>query len=115
MSPLIYVLKRLGFRIMLFIEHYWIDGFRFFFGKLIDCLEGMDRSLAIRISFKNLFKPLYGRRDIFGYSFGFIFRSLRIGLAGLIYALISVLFMLGYLIWAMIPFWLIYKMFKTGI
>ncbi len=97
-----------------FIEHWYINGFRFFVTTLIKGLTHYDRTLALRINIKNIFNPMYQDRSIIGYFFGFIFRFIRIVLALSFYAVLGLFFIMIYVLWALLPLYLIIQIINTN-
>ncbi|OGG42876.1 hypothetical protein A3G50_00590 [Candidatus Jorgensenbacteria bacterium RIFCSPLOWO2_12_FULL_42_11] len=108
-SALVYFGNRFIYRIGEFIRHWYKDGFFFFFRRLVDFLERLDRYFALRVTFHYLFQPLYQNYTFVGYVLGFIFRSIRVGIAGFVYFWVILSWMGLYLLWAFIPLGIIYK------
>ncbi len=108
-SGLIYLVNRFFYRIGEFFRHWYKDGFFFFFRGLINFLEQLDRYFALRVTFRYLFQPLYQNYTFIGYVLGFIFRSIRVSIAGLVYLLVILIWLVFYLFWAFIPLGIIYK------
>lgn len=108
-SALVYLGSRFFYRLGEFARHWYKDGFFVFFRRLIDFLERLDHYFAARITIRYLFQPLYQNYTFIGYFLGFIFRGVRVGLAGLVYLLIILAWLGLYLFWALIPLGLIYK------
>lgn len=96
-------------RISGFLRHWYRDGFLFFLRRTIDILERLDGFFALAINFRHLFQPLYRERNFIGYLLGFIFRGVRIVVAALFYAAIILFGFLLFLLWAMIPLGIVYK------
>lgn len=107
-----YLLKQAGLRLIQFLKHWYVDGFLYFWRKIFGILEGLDRSLAIKITARHWLKPLYQDRTIVGYILGFIFRTGRIVLGSIIYSIIFVIGIGIYLAWALVPAVLIFKSFS---
>jgi hypothetical protein len=100
----IYLLNRFIFRLSDFAHHWYLDGSRRFAHAFISFLENLDHALALRITFYYFWRPLYGDYTIIGHIMGVIFRSFRILIALCVYAVVSVIALLLYLIWLAIPF-----------
>lgn len=96
-------------RISEFLRHWYRDGFLFFLRKTVNILEQLDKFFALKISWRYLFQPLYQERNFIGYFLGFIFRGARIIIAALFYLLIILVGFCLFLIWAMVPLGIIYK------
>lgn len=69
----------------------------------ISTLEEMDRSLAVKVTLKHFFEPLYKDYTIIGRILGVFFRSGRVLIGGVIYILFSVVALAIYLAWLLIP------------
>lgn len=108
-SVLVYLGNRFFYRIGEFIRHWYKDGFFLFFRRLIDFLERLDRYFAMRVAFRYLFQPLYQNYTFIGYTLGFIFRGARIIIAGFVYFLVILMWLVLYFGWALIPLIIIYK------
>ncbi len=106
---LVYVANRLGYRILAFFQHWYLNGFLTASGSLLNVLERLDHFFALKITFKNLFQPLYRDYSLIGYLWGFVFRSLRLIAGGLVYGIILLITGALYLVWAAIPIYIIYK------
>lgn len=104
-----YLFNRFFYRLGEFLRHWYRGGFFFFFHKLIELLEWLDRYFALKITLRYLFQPLYQNYTFVGYVLGFIFRGTRIAVAGVIYGLIVLMVLVLYLVWALIPLGIIYK------
>ena len=90
-----------------------MGGAKFFMSADISCLKKMDRTFAVSINAKNIFKPLYQDNSIFGYFFGFIARLFKIIIGVIFYIATSLIFLLMYVFVAgIIPF-LIYKIITS--
>ena len=76
---------------------------------MFNLFEELDKGFALKINFRNLFKPLYQDRNIIGYTLGFLFRGTRILLALVVYFVIFSITILLYFIWLGIPIFFIYK------
>lgn len=105
----IYLLSHLGRRILDFFRHWYLDGFLLAVDLTLNFLERLDRYFALRITVKNWLQPLYQDYTVIGYVMGFILRTLRIGVGTIIYAAVTVLAVAAFLIWAVIPLLIIYK------
>jgi hypothetical protein len=108
-SVLVYLGSRFFYRIGEFLRHWYKDGFFFFSRRLINFLERLDRYFALKVTLRYLFQPLYQNYTFIGYVLGFIFRGIRVGLAGFIYFLIILVWLVFYLFWAFIPIFILLK------
>lgn len=100
---LVYVIHRALYRILDFFHHWYVDGSRFLAHKFISALEEADKSLAIRLTFKYFFQPLYKDYTIVGRILGVVFRSGRIFIGGVFYLFLGLIFLLIYAAWLLIP------------
>jgi len=81
---------------------------------MLNIFEGMDRSLALKINLRNIFKPLYQDTSIIGYLLGFLFRFFWVIFALIVYFFVFITSVLLYLLWLTIPIYIIYKIFSHG-
>ncbi|MDO8504767.1 MAG: hypothetical protein Q7S36_02845 [Candidatus Liptonbacteria bacterium] len=98
-----YILKRFFFRISDFFHHWYVDATRFIFHYFISTLERMDQSLAFRMTLKHFFEPLYKDYTVIGRIVGLVFRSIRLGLGLVSYAVFGAIFLGFYLAWLLAP------------
>ena len=106
---LIYLFDRFIYRISHFIRHWYIDGFMAYSRFVIARLEDMDQSIAFKVTLRNLFQPMYQERNIIGYVLGFIFRSIRLVIGGVVYATVIIIAGALFLVWAAIPTYIVLK------
>ncbi|MDP2629407.1 MAG: hypothetical protein Q8P45_01720 [Candidatus Harrisonbacteria bacterium] len=98
-----YVLTQALERVRAFAVHWYIDSFFFISRSALNLLEALDQRIAVKVSLRNLFVPLYQDKTVSGYLFGFLFRLIR-GFSGLILYIFIALVAAGlYLGWAGIP------------
>lgn len=100
---LVYLAHRPFYRLVDFFHHWYVDGPRYFAHGFISFLERLDQTLAIRITFRYLFQPLYKDYTIIGRILGFIFRSIRIAIGLAVYLFFSIVFIVFYLAWVSVP------------
>ncbi len=104
-----YLVSRFFYRFSDFFHHWYIDASRRFFHKQLSFLERLDRTLAIRITVKYFFQPLYKDYTIVGRILGVIFRSGRILIGLVTYTIVILLFLALYFVWvSVLPLILIY-------
>ena len=108
-SALVYLGNRFFYRLGEFLRHWYKDGFFFFFRRLIDFLEWLDRYFAMEVALRYLFQPLYQNYTFIGYVLGFIFRSVRLVAGGFVYLFVILIWLGLYLGWAAIPIYILYK------
>ena len=108
---LVYLFSAAFNRIKLFLKNWYPDSFFKFWDFLLKILRRLDKKLAIKVTIRHWLEPLYQDKTIVGYILGFIFRTIRIILAALIYLTIFIIVLSLYLIWAAVPIFLIIKIF----
>jgi hypothetical protein len=109
MEWILYLIRLLFTKIGDFLRHWYISSFYLIADLTIKLLEALDRTLALRVSVRYWLYPLYQERNAVGYIVGFFARTVRIVFATVVYVLIIVVVAGIYLLWATLPFWLIYK------
>ncbi len=102
-APL-YLLNRFFFRFTDFLHHWYIGGSRALGASFMNTLEGWDRVLALRVTLHYFTHPLYGDYSVIGRILGIIFRSFRILLALILYAICAAFFLAIYIVWLVLPF-----------
>lgn len=100
---LVYVFYRLLYRVWDFFHHWYFDSSRKFAHYFLSLLEQIDQVLAIRVTLKYFFQPLYKDYSILGRLLGVIFRSGRILIGLVIYIFIMLIYLAVYLAWLAIP------------
>ncbi|MDI6717938.1 MAG: hypothetical protein QMD86_02785 [Patescibacteria group bacterium] len=105
----IFILNRFIFRILEFIWHWYVGTAKVYGHFVISVLERLDRFFALKITFRNIFQPLYQDKSVLGYILGFILRLARITTGGIVYCVLIALFFAAYLFWAAIPLIIILK------
>ena len=110
-SP-IYLLRHAGYRVVEFFRHWYIHGFLRAGDWTIGILERLDKWFALRITFKNIFKPLYQDYSFIGYGWVFIFRSGRPLAGGIIYLVFIFAAIALYVAWAVFPIYALVKIFS---
>lgn len=105
----VYLVERFFYRIVDFLRHWYVKSARMYFNFVINRFESADRVFAWKITEKNIFKPLYGDYSVVGYVFGFLFRLARLILATLVYVCMFLIAIFAYLLWILIPVFLVYK------
>lgn len=106
---LIYLFDRFIYRISHFMRHWYVDSFFTYSHFVISRLEDIDQTIALKVTWRNLFQPLYQERNIIGYALGFIFRSIRLIIGGVVYGSIIVVAAAIFLVWAGIPPYIVLK------
>lgn len=109
-----YLGKQFILRFAEFLEHWYVGSFRWAGGRFIEILRDWDKFFALRITVRNWHEPLYQDRTFIGYVLGPIFRTGRILVGLVVYLLLAFFVALLYVIWLIIPPFIIYKIF-TGL
>jgi len=113
MNAAIYIINRFLFRFIEFWRHWYAGSFKFGSNIFISFLENLDKSVALKITAKNIFQPLYQDRSFIGYVLGFIFRSVRLFFGGIFYLIVAAIALVIYLFWLAIPILVIYEIVKN--
>lgn len=100
---LAYLLGRFFWRIWNFLHNWYIHGSRKIAHYFISTLEDMDRGLAVKVTLKHFFEPLYKDYTIIGRILGVFFRSVRVLFGGVIYIVFSAMALVIYLAWLLAP------------
>jgi hypothetical protein len=112
MTLIAYLFNRLFYRLTELFRHWYVNSFRLYSHFIISLLERLDRILAVKITLKHLSEPLYQDRSVIGYLLGFIFRSLRLLIGGVVYLIFITVAVILYLLWLSIPAYIIYKIIE---
>jgi len=99
----VYLLQRCAYRFVDFFHHWYVDGSRTIGRRFIAALEEVDRVIALRVTFRYFFQPLYGDFSGIGRVLGVIFRTGRILVGLVIYAVVVAAFLAFYLLWIAFP------------
>ena len=106
---MVYLFAHLGRRVLDFFRHWYFYGFLRATHWAYNFLERLDRIFALRITAKNWLQPLYQDYSFIGYLWGFIFRTVRILAALLVYGFFAAFSFGLFILWALIPPYVIYK------
>ncbi len=109
----LYLARRVLFRIWSFFDHWYVHGSLSIGHYFLNILEKIDQSLAIRVTFRHFFEPLYKDYSVIGRILGVIFRSGRILIGLVVYGVLIILGILVYLVWMSLPLLLIYQTIKN--
>ena len=99
-------------RIRDFFIDWYLNSFIFTAHAVINFLKRLDSVFAWRITLRNFFEPLFQDHSVVGHVLALIFRSFRLLIASLVYAAIILLALTLYLIWILIPVFIIYSGFS---
>jgi hypothetical protein len=98
----VYLIQRFFYRLVDFFHHWYVDGSRAIGHRFVTALEEADRSLAIKITIRYFFQPLYRDYSAIGRVLGVIFRTGRILVGLVVYSVIMALFLVLYLAWLLV-------------
>lgn len=104
-----YLLNSFLYRFTEFFRRWYFGSFKICVHFLVSVLEKLDRRFAIKITWRHFFEPLYQDRTVVGYVLGFVFRSGRLIIGAAIYAVIILIGAFFYLLWLLIPPYVILK------
>jgi hypothetical protein len=110
-----YLIARFFLSIWGFVWHWYVDGFWRVTKKAIAMLSSLDRTFALRLTLRNFFRPLYQDHTIPGHVFGFFFRTIRVALAILSYIIVVLGAIVVYVVWALLPFYILALGFKNNL
>jgi hypothetical protein len=99
----VYLLERFFYRFLDFFHHWYVDGSRYLGHKFLNLLLDMDKTLAIQITMRHFFEPLYRDYSVIGRILGVIFRTGRVIVGAVFYLFITILFFFVYIIWIAAP------------
>lgn len=98
-----YLIHRFFYRIADFFHHWYVDGSRVIAHRFISTLEELDQTLAVAITLRYFFQPLYKDYSVIGRILGVVFRTGRILIGGAIYLVIALMFSAFYVFWIAVP------------
>lgn len=103
----VYLAVRFFYRIFDFFHHWYVDGTKRLGHYTANFFERLDKNLALTITVRYFFEPLYKDYTFIGRILGIIFRSGRVALGVVLYAVLGLLFLFVYLVWWGLPLALI--------
>ena len=109
---LAYLVHRFLYRICEFLSHWYVGGFLAIARRTLTILERLDQTLALWVTVRYLFKPLYQDYSAIGYILGFIFRATRLCVGGAVYLVIVAIAAALYLGWALLPAYIVARGFN---
>jgi hypothetical protein len=98
----VYLVVRFFILVGDFLHHWYIDGSRRLADFFVSSFEKLDQTLAIRITIKYFFQPLYKDFTILGRILGVIFRSGRILIGLVVYLIVAGVFLAVYLVYVLL-------------
>jgi len=109
-----YLVQRFIYRIVEFLRHWYVKSVKIYSNFVLNILSRIDYYLAWKITLKYLFQPLYKDYSLIGYILGFIFRLGRLTIASVVYGILFFIAVGLYLLWFIVPIYLIYLVFRNG-
>jgi hypothetical protein len=110
---IVYLARRLLYRFLDFFHHWYDDGSRAFGRHFMATLTAADRSLAVAITLRHFWEPLYKDYSIIGRLLGIVFRSARVLIGSVCYFFLALAFAIAYVIWLAIPAIIIFYVAKN--
>lgn len=109
----VYLGQRFIYRILDFFHHWYIHGSVAIGHAFMGAITAADRSLALKVTLRHFFEPLYKDYSAIGRILGVVFRTGRILVAGVAYVVLALIFLAAYLAWLAIPAIIVYYAAKT--
>ena len=109
-----YLAQRFLYRVVEFLRHWYVKSVKIYSNFVLNVLSRIDHYLAWKITLKYLFQPLYKDYSPIGYILGFLFRLGRLTIASVIYGTLFFIAIGLYLLWLLVPAYLIYLIFRNG-
>lgn len=113
MTSVLYVSTRFLNRLTQFLRDWYVGSFLVLVHRALSILESLDQTFALKVTLRHIFEPLYQDRSFMGHILGFVFRTIRVVIASVTYAVIVLIFAAIYVIWAVYPLYLIYCIFTN--
>lgn len=107
-----FLIERFLRSVAAFVRDWYARGSARYWHRVITAVEDMDRGLALVITVKHLFMPLYGDYSVGGYVFGFVFRALRTLVGAVVYAFTFACSGIVYAAWVLLPPALLFVFFS---
>ncbi len=102
-QAVIYLIQRFFYRIWEFLTHWYVGGYFAIGGKFLNILEYLDQTLALRITLRYFFQPLYRDYSFIGYLIGIPVRAVRTFIGLIAYGAVIAAGVAVYLAWAAVP------------
>jgi len=97
-----YIVERFFYRATEFLHHWYVHGIRNLTHVFVTFFEKIDRSLALKITARHFFQPLYKDFSFLGRVLGIVFRIFRIVIGLAVYLFFGAIFILVYTVWILI-------------
>lgn len=105
------ILAEIGWDLVFFPIWWYSQGLFMFVKKLLEFLQNQQKSLALMVWIKNIFKPMYGQTDWQGMMISIFIRIVQIILRSLIMIFWILVTLIMLIFWVSIPFIVIYQIF----
>lgn len=102
-----YLVTRFFYRIWQFLVHWYGHGFLLFWDKMLSLFESIDQTIALKITLRYFFEPLYRDYTTVGRILGIIFRSGRVIVGVVAYGALGIFAAALYIIWALLPLYIL--------
>jgi hypothetical protein len=103
----VYLARRFFYRFLDFFHHWYVDGSRVIGRHFMATLTAADQSFAVAITLRHFFEPLYKDYSVIGRILGFVFRTIRVIIGGVLYIILALVYALVYLVWIGTPAFII--------
>jgi hypothetical protein len=107
-----YLVHRFFYRIFDFFYHWYYSGSRAIAYKFMATIADIDKSIAIKVTLQHFFEPLYKDYSIIGHILGIVFRAGRVLIGLLVYIAVTIIFLIFFLSWIIIPPMIIFYLIK---
>lgn len=92
-----------------FFYHWYILAWHYYWGSVAGFIAVFDRTIALRVTARYLFRPLYQDYSLFGYLFGVCARMIRLLIGLVVYGVIMVSAIVLYSLWFFLPLYCIMR------
>lgn len=106
-----YLVRRFAHRISEFLIHWYVHGFYRFWNFAMTTVRSFDQTIALSMTLRYFFQPLYQDYSFVGRSLGILFRSFRVLVGGLFYGVFLLIIIVAYIVWIFIPPYLLSRVF----
>jgi len=98
-----YLVQRAAFRVAEFFRHWYVDGTHGFIRVAAHIGTAVEQVVAVRVTLRFFFQPLFRDYTVLGRMLGPIFRAGRLVVGLLVYMLVFALLFIGYVAWIALP------------
>jgi len=111
LDVLSYFIQRLGFYFKDFLRAYFIGSFEFFNNNYWEKILFLDRLTDFSVNLRYFWVPLWRHYSFIGYLVSIPIRLTKLFFSGLLIVIFSIVYWFLYLLWIVLPFYLIIKIF----